>query len=67
MGRRDRATAVADLTLVLLAALLGGFLAQRLRQPLIVGYIVAGIAVGPFTAGPTVANVHNIEQWRSSA
>ncbi|OFV90468.1 MAG: portal protein [Acidobacteria bacterium RIFCSPLOWO2_12_FULL_65_11] len=53
---------VADLTLVLLAALVGGFLAQRLGQPLIVGYIVAGVAVGPFTAGPTVGNVHNIEQ-----
>lgn len=53
---------VADLTLVLLAAITGGFLAQRLGQPLIVGYILAGIAVGPFTAGPTVANVHDIEQ-----
>jgi CPA2 family monovalent cation:H+ antiporter-2 len=53
---------VSDLTLVLLAALVGGFVAQRFGQPLIVGYIVAGIAVGPFTAGPTVGNVHNIEQ-----
>lgn len=53
---------VGDLTLVLLAAVAGGFLAQRLRQPLIVGYILAGVAVGPFTAGPTVDNVHNIEQ-----
>jgi CPA2 family monovalent cation:H+ antiporter-2 len=53
---------VADLTLVLLAALLGGFLAQRAGQPLIVGYILAGIVVGPFTAGPTVANIHDIEQ-----
>jgi CPA2 family monovalent cation:H+ antiporter-2 len=53
---------VADLTLVLLAALLGGFLAQRLGQPLMVGYILAGIAVGPFTAGPTVGNVGDIEQ-----
>lgn len=53
---------VADLTLVLLAALTGGFLAQRLGQPLIVGYIVAGIVIGPFTAGPTVGSVHDIEQ-----
>ena len=42
---------VADLALVLLAALIGGFLAQRLGQPLIVGYIVAGIVIGPFTRG----------------
>jgi CPA2 family monovalent cation:H+ antiporter-2 len=53
---------VADLTLVLLAAVAGGFLAQRLGQPLIVGYILAGVVVGPFTAGPSVDNVQNIEQ-----
>jgi len=53
---------VADLTLILLAALAGGFLAQRFGQPLIVGYILAGVVIGPFTAGPTVGNVHDIEQ-----
>jgi monovalent cation:H+ antiporter-2, CPA2 family len=53
---------VTDLTLVLVAALAGGFLAQRLAQPLIVGYIVAGVVVGPFTGGLTVVNVHDIEQ-----
>jgi len=53
---------VTDFTLVLIAALAGGFLAQRLGQPLIVGYIVAGIVVGPFTGGLTVVNVHDIEQ-----
>lgn len=53
---------VTDLTLILVAALVGGFLAQRFRQPLIVGYIVAGIAVGPFTGGFTVVNVHDVEQ-----
>lgn len=52
---------VADLALVFLAALAGGFVAQRLRQPLIVGYILAGIAVGPFTGGPTVENIHDLE------
>jgi K+:H+ antiporter len=53
---------VTDLTLVLLAALAGGFLARRIGQPLIVGYILAGVAVGPFTGGFTVTDVHNIEQ-----
>lgn len=53
---------VTDLTLVLVAALAGGFLAQRLGQPLIVGYIVAGVVVGPFTGGFTVVRVHDIEQ-----
>src|SRR4051794_11909531 len=53
---------VGDLTLVLVAALIGAFVAQRLKQPLIVGYILAGVAVGPFTGGLTVVNTHDIEQ-----
>jgi CPA2 family monovalent cation:H+ antiporter-2 len=53
---------VADVTLVLIAALAGGFLAQRVGQPLIVGYILAGVFVGPFTGGLTVRDVHEIEQ-----
>jgi CPA2 family monovalent cation:H+ antiporter-2 len=53
---------IADLALVLLAALCGGFLAQRVGQPLIVGYILAGVIVGPFSGGPTVGNVHDIER-----
>lgn len=53
---------MADLALVLIAALGGGILAHRLGQPLIVGYILAGILVGPFTGGPTVGNVHDLER-----
>jgi CPA2 family monovalent cation:H+ antiporter-2 len=53
---------VADLTLIILAALIGGFIAQRLGQPLIVGYILAGVLVSPATPGPSVSNVHDIEQ-----
>ena len=37
---------VTDLILVLLAALLGGVGAFRLGQPVIVGYLVVGIAIG---------------------
>jgi CPA2 family monovalent cation:H+ antiporter-2 len=51
----------ADIALILMAALLGGFAAQRLHQPLILGYIVAGILVGPYTGGPTVVEIHDIE------
>jgi CPA2 family monovalent cation:H+ antiporter-2 len=53
---------VRDLTLVILAGLAGGLLAQLGRQPLLVGYIFAGIVVGPFTGGATVQNVHDVEQ-----
>ncbi len=53
---------IGDLTLVVVAAMLGGLAAHRLGQPLIVGYIVAGVIVGPFTGGLTVRHVEGIEQ-----
>lgn len=51
----------ADIALILVAALFGGIIAQRLGQPLIIGYILAGVIVGPYTAGPTVSDVHDLE------
>lgn len=51
----------ADFALIIVAALLGGIVAQRLGQPLIIGYIVAGVVIGPYTAGPTVSEIHDIE------
>jgi CPA2 family monovalent cation:H+ antiporter-2 len=35
--------------------------ARRLHQPLILGYVLAGILVGPFTPGPTLSEVHSLE------
>jgi CPA2 family monovalent cation:H+ antiporter-2 len=40
-----------NLGVAVLAALVGGAVATRLRQPTVVGYLVAGIAIGPFTPG----------------
>lgn len=51
----------ADIAIIIVAALAGGLLAQRFRQPLIVGYILAGIVVGPYTGGITIDEVHNVE------
>ncbi|MEW6220073.1 MAG: cation:proton antiporter [Thermodesulfobacteriota bacterium] len=51
----------ADIVIIVVAALLGALLAQRLRQPLILGYILAGIVVGPHTGGVTVGDIHEIE------
>jgi CPA2 family monovalent cation:H+ antiporter-2 len=50
-----------DIILLVLTAFLCGLLMQRLRQPLILGYILAGIILGPHTGGLTITNVHNIE------
>ena len=42
---------ITTIALGLSAAFVGGFLARRLRLPSIVGYLLAGVALGPFTPG----------------
>jgi CPA2 family monovalent cation:H+ antiporter-2 len=51
----------ADFVLIVVAGLIGGILARALRLPLLVGYVAAGVVVGPYTAGPTVVQIHDIE------
>jgi monovalent cation:H+ antiporter-2, CPA2 family len=51
----------ADIAIIIVAALMGGLIAQMLKQPLILGYILAGVVVGPHTGGITVTEIHNIE------
>ncbi len=51
----------ADLVLVVLAGLAGGLVAHRLGQPLLIGYILGGLLVGPHLPGPTVSDIHNVE------
>src|SRR5271154_3368513 len=50
-----------DLTYIFVAAVLGGLLAWRLRLPLILGFIVGGIGVSPFTPGPHLSDLHTFE------
>ena len=42
---------ISTIAIGLTAAFIGGLIARRLRLPAIVGYIVAGVAIGPFTPG----------------
>jgi CPA2 family monovalent cation:H+ antiporter-2 len=42
---------ISTIAIGLVAAFIGGLIAQRLRLPTIVGYIAAGVALGPFTPG----------------
>ena len=44
-------TLIATLVVSLALAFAGGFLASKLRLPPLVGYLLAGVAVGPFTPG----------------
>ncbi len=50
-----------DIIIIVIAAFIGGLIAQRFKQPLILGYILAGVVVGPYTGGITVSGVHEIE------
>lgn len=51
----DDSRLIADLVAVIGIALLGGLIARRLNQPAVLGYIVAGVFVGPNTPGISVA------------
>jgi CPA2 family monovalent cation:H+ antiporter-2 len=50
-----------DLAYVFVAAMAGGLVARKLRQPLILGYVAGGIVVGPFTPGLRLSDVHELE------
>jgi monovalent cation:H+ antiporter-2, CPA2 family len=50
-----------NITIALVVAFLGGILARRIGLPTIVGYLLAGIAIGPFTPG-FVGDIETIEQ-----
>src|SRR6266536_1334904 len=50
-----------ELTVVLVVGLIGGLLAMRFRLPPIVGFLAAGVILGPHTPG-FVADTHTAEQ-----
>jgi monovalent cation:H+ antiporter-2, CPA2 family len=51
----------ADIIILVVTAFFCGLIMQRLRQPLILGYLLAGIILGPYTGGLTVTEPHDIE------
>ncbi|MGC2292087.1 MAG: cation:proton antiporter [Candidatus Acidiferrales bacterium] len=50
-----------DLTYLFLAAVFGGLAAWRLKLPLILGFVLGGIAISPFTPGPHLSDLHTFE------
>jgi len=54
---------VFDIALVLGSSALGGFIVHRLRQPVLLGYLVAGLIIGPFGLG----QINQIEEIKSLA
>lgn len=55
---------IVDLALILAAAATIGILFKYLKQPLVLGYIIAGVIVGPyFKFFPTVVELDSIKIW----
>jgi CPA2 family monovalent cation:H+ antiporter-2 len=50
-----------DLTYIFLAAVAGGLIAWRVRLPLILGFVVGGIIISPFTPGLQISDLHTFE------
>ncbi|MCL1979680.1 MAG: cation:proton antiporter [Proteobacteria bacterium] len=50
-----------DIIFLVIAAFFCGLIMQRLHQPLILGYILAGVILGPHTGGFTISEIHEIE------
>lgn len=52
----------ADIVIIVVAALIGGVIALKIRQPLVLGYILAGVVIGPFSGGISVSDPHQLEK-----
>lgn len=58
------ATLITDLALLLIVAGITTLLCKRLKQPTVIGYILAGFLIGPVVDFvPTLADVENINLW----
>src|SRR5262245_22860646 len=55
---------IRDLAVILAVAGLMTLLFQRIRQPVVLGYIIAGILIGPYTPPiQLVTDVPSIQTW----
>ena len=55
---------IGDLALILVLGAISTIVFRKLKQPIVLGYIVAGFLVGPhFDYFPTIHNEENIEFW----
>lgn len=54
---------VQDLYILMITAGVVALLFKLLKQPVVLGYIVAGILVGPHLFGQNFVNMENVETW----
>ena len=54
---------VQDLYVLMITAAVVSIVFKLLKQPVVLGYIVAGLLVGPNLFGETLVNADNVKQW----
>ena len=54
---------VQDLYILMITAAVVSILFKLLKQPVVLGYIVAGVLVGPHLYGEDIVNADNVKQW----
>ena len=54
---------VQDLYILMITAAVVSILFKFLKQPVVLGYIVAGVLVGPYLFGETLVNADNVKAW----
>ena len=54
---------VQDLYILMITAAVVSILFKLLKQPVVLGYIVAGVLVGPYLFGETLVNADNVKSW----
>ncbi len=54
---------VSDLYVLMITAGIVSLLFKWLKQPVVLGYIVAGLIVGPYSFGGSFVDAHNVEAW----
>ncbi len=54
---------VQDLYILMITAAVVSIVFKLLKQPVVLGYIVAGVLIGPHLFGKTLVNPDNVKQW----
>ena len=54
---------VHDLYILMITAGVVSLLFKFLKQPVVLGYIVAGVLIGPYLFGETLVDAENVETW----
>ena len=54
---------VQDLYILMITAAVVSIIFKLLKQPVVLGYIVAGVLVGPHLFGETLVNGDNVKEW----